>query len=253
MSEMLRTLTLAEPQALINQGVAHFHHFNDPGLEAQFYTAVGYYRWHSENDMVTSRQSFEKALSLAKPCGDLRQHSVALDRLARLEFSMGNYEVAQMHAREAQKIAHLSGNLDVEASVLITDTRCLVALGNLIESASSCQKGGRADHNAMNAVAEVHRLKSGYLEAHNIHIELLQNASVQQDPLYNAYALLNITELDALIGVETFKVHHNLDNEKAIFSTLGQTRLVNQCETIVADLHLREGNEMVAGPYFNNV
>ncbi|KAJ7131098.1 hypothetical protein C8R44DRAFT_871632 [Mycena epipterygia] len=58
----------------------------------------------------------------------------------------------------------------------------------------------------MTALAEVHRLKSEYLEAHTIHIELVRNTSAQQDPLYNAFALLNIAELDVKIGVDTLKV-----------------------------------------------
>ncbi|KAJ7131148.1 hypothetical protein C8R44DRAFT_731413 [Mycena epipterygia] len=260
-TEMLKTIPLLDPQGLINRGMAHFHHFNDPVLEAQFYSAVGHYSRYGENDLVTSRKSFENALSLAKYWGDSKQHSLALDQLAQLKFSMGDYHLAQMHAHEAQEIARLSGNIYHEAHTLMTDAMCLTALGNLKESACSCQKarhllqlcgmqGSQADHSAMIISAEINRQKSEYLEAHHMHIELVQNTLALQDPLYNAYAVLNIAELDVITGVDALKVQQNLDNVKAIFSTLGLARSVNQCETILADLHLREGNEMVAKTLF---
>ncbi|KAJ7131130.1 hypothetical protein C8R44DRAFT_904164 [Mycena epipterygia] len=253
---------VADPESLVQKGIAHFHHINDPVLEANFYIAVGYYYFYYSNDSLTiSRQSYEKALSLAKICGDSRQHAVALRRLAELKWSMGDYCAPLLHAQEAQKIAQLSANLYQEAEALITEAECLLALGNLKKSALLCHRtrellqlcgmqGGQMDHSVMNGLAEVHRVKSEYVEAHRIHIELFQNTSAQQDPFSHAYALLNIAELDVMIGVDTLKVQHKLDNAKAIFITLGMARSVIQCETILADLHLREGNEMVARPLF---
>ncbi|KAJ7131120.1 hypothetical protein C8R44DRAFT_904155 [Mycena epipterygia] len=225
---------VADPQSLIQTGMAHFHHINDPVLEAKFYGAVGHYHcYNSNSDLTISRQSYEKALSLAKICGDIRQHSVAIELLAELTWFIGDYRAALMHA----------------------------PLGNLMESAGLCEKarhllqlcgmqGGQADHGAMITLAEVHRLKSEYLVAHSILIKLAQKTPPHQDPLYNAYASLNIAELDVMIGVDTLKVQQNLDSAKAIFSTLGLAKLVNQCETVAADLHLREGNEIVARPLF---
>ncbi|KAJ7131136.1 hypothetical protein C8R44DRAFT_55600 [Mycena epipterygia] len=251
----------ADPQSLVQKGMAHVNHINEPVLEARFHIAVGNYSRDSNGDPNISRQSYEKALSLAKFCGDSRQQSAALMQLADLQVAMCDYHGARLRVREAQEIAQLSGNVYEEAIALRTDAQCLTALGNLKESASSCQKitellqlcgmqGGTADYKAMNVLAEVHRLKSEYLEAHNIQTQLFQNSSAQQDPLFHAYAQLNIAELDIIMGVDTHKVQHNLDNAKAIFSTLRLARFVNQCEMTLADLHLREGNEMVAGPLF---
>ncbi|KAJ7131190.1 hypothetical protein C8R44DRAFT_731450 [Mycena epipterygia] len=198
-TEMLRTTGSVEPQALINRGIAHFHQINNPVLEARFYIAVGNCSQYSNGDFNILRQSYEKALSLAKFCGDSRQHAVALGHLAQLKFYMGDYSAAQMHAREAQEIAQLSGNLYQEALILLIDA----------------------------------------------------NVSAQEDPVTNAVALLNIAELDVMIGVETLKVQHNLDNAKTILSTLGRAGPVVQCGAVLADLHLREGDEMVAKTLFH--
>ncbi|KAJ7131134.1 hypothetical protein C8R44DRAFT_904167 [Mycena epipterygia] len=252
---------VANPESLIQKGMAHFHHINDLVLEARFYTAVGNYSYYSNGDFTISQQSFEKALSLAKTCEDSRQQAIALERLSELKWSMGDSCAALMHAREAQQIAQLSANLYHEALSVEAEAGCLMALGDLKQSVLLCQRarellqlcgmhGGRGEHSVMNILAEVHRLKSEYLEACSIHIELAQNAPAHQDPLYNAYDLLNIAELDVMVGVDALEVQHNLDNAKAIFSIFGLPRLVNQCETTLADLHLREGNEMVARPSF---
>ncbi|KAJ7131116.1 hypothetical protein C8R44DRAFT_850016 [Mycena epipterygia] len=260
-TEMLRIIPPVEPQALITRGMAHFHHFNDPALEAQFYSAVGYYWQYSENDMVISRQSFEKALSLAKLCGDSKELCIALELLAQLKWSMGDYHVAQMHACEAQEIAQLSANLYQEAYAVTREAVCVMSLGDLKQSVLMCHRarellqlcgmhGGVVDNYVMNTLAEVHRLKSEYSKACSIYIELGQNASTRREPFYTAYGLLNIAELDVMIGVDALKVQNNVEKAKTIFNTLGLARAVTQCETTSAGLHLREGNTQEAKTIF---
>ncbi|KAJ7131146.1 hypothetical protein C8R44DRAFT_904175 [Mycena epipterygia] len=220
----------SDPESLVQQGMSHFHHINDPVLEARFYIAVGRYIHHSNGDFNISQQSFEKALSLAKFYGDLRQHSTALQAIAQLKSVMGDHSAARMHALEAQQIAQLSANLYQEAVSVNMEAVCVMWLGDLKQSVLLCHRarellqlcgmqGGRMDHGTMIALAEVHRLKSEYLEAHSIHVKLVQNACGLHDPIFNAHALLNIAELDAIIGVETLKVQHNLDTAKTIFTT----------------------------------
>ncbi|KAJ7112261.1 hypothetical protein C8R44DRAFT_932850 [Mycena epipterygia] len=258
---------VADPESLIQKGIAHFHHINDPVLEdtkvmiATFYLAVGNYFHYSNGDFNLSQQSYEKALSLAKICGDLKLHAMALGHLAELKWSLGDYHAALMYAHETQQIAQLSANLYQEAIALDVESRCVRCLGDLKQSVLLCHRarelvqlcgmqGGQMDYRVICGLAEVHRVKSEYVEAHSIHIQLFQNACGQQDQFYIAYCLLNIAELDVMVGVDTIKVQHNLHNAKTTFSTLGLAPLVNQCKRILADLHLREGNEMVAETLF---
>ncbi|KAJ7083755.1 hypothetical protein C8R44DRAFT_753324 [Mycena epipterygia] len=202
-------------------------------------------------------QYSEKALSLAQICGDSRKHRIALRLKALLKYKIGDYHAGQMHACEAQKLGHLSTDLYEEAKALITETACLRALGNLKESIFSCQRareliqlcgmeGSLGDCDAMNHLAEVHLHKSEYFEARNIHVELAQKRVAQQDPIFHAYALFNITEVDVMIGADTLEVEQSLNSMKTKFGALRQQKLVNQCETILAELHLQEGNALAA-------
>ncbi|KAJ7142990.1 hypothetical protein C8R44DRAFT_846699 [Mycena epipterygia] len=258
--EVLHTLfnhPIANVELLVQQGMAHFQHFHDPGLEAKFYNAIGnYYHFH-ENDVSTSAQYFEKALSLAKLCGDSMQHSIAVHHIAELKHGTGDYPVARMQARESQRIAQLCGGLYQQAIALRTEATCLIALGNLKKSVFACHKarelleccgmqGGDVDRRVLGNLAVINALKSEYLEARSIYSEVAQKTSAQQSPYSNAHALLNIAGIDALIGADVLKVNQNLDIAKATFTTLGFSRVVNRCETVSAELNLREGNTLAA-------
>ncbi|KAJ7083785.1 hypothetical protein C8R44DRAFT_862383 [Mycena epipterygia] len=241
----------ADRDFLIHEGVAHFHHFNDPGLESAFYTAVGNYYLFRKNDMSAAAQSFEKALSLAKLGGDFRQQGTVLPLIAWLKCSIGDYSASRMLALEAQQIAQVSANLYHEATALDAELRCLRALGNLKQSVLLSQRarelvqlcgmqGGSADQDILMNLAEVHLLKSEYLEARNIYIKVSQKDSAQQNLYESSCVQLNVAEIDVIIGGDALKVQQNLDSAKTRLSTLGMFGEVNQCESILADLHLRE-------------
>ncbi|KAJ7142538.1 hypothetical protein C8R44DRAFT_924127 [Mycena epipterygia] len=250
-----------DAELLIQKCMAHFHHFDDPVLECNFYNGVGYYYHHCENNISASVQFHEKALSLGMFCKTSRQQQsaqfAALQQLAGLKYSTGDYVVAQQHAHKAKEIAQLSANLWQEAAALNVEVSCLTALGNLKETVFLCQRarellqlcgmqGGGADNGVMASLAEVHLMKSEYREARKIHIELAQKFSAQQSPYHNAYALLNIAEVDVMISANALEVQETLDDVKTKFNALGTIRGVNQCQSILADLHLRQGNTIAA-------
>jgi uncharacterized small protein (DUF1192 family) len=74
---------------------------------------------------------------------------------------------------------------------------------------------GYLDHQIMTTQAEIHRLKSEYVEAHSIHNSILVEASIQ-DPHSYGFALLNVTEIDVLIGAPKDDVWRNCDSQKNI-------------------------------------
>jgi hypothetical protein len=76
---------------------------------------------------------------------------------------MGEVGTAQIHVKEARKLANMSGNLYQEASALWLAAQCTTTLGDYGQS-----------------MAEVHLLKSDYTDARSIHIQLLQHTD--QDP-----------------------------------------------------------------------
>lgn len=106
--------------------------------------------------------------------------------------------------------------------------------------------GGDLDHSIMNNQAEIHRLKSEYVEARSINISILQAASVDHDPYVHALTLLNIAEMDVFIGAPKEDVQRSCDIAREIFKTQGYGLGLMFCDTTLAELHLREGNMLAA-------
>ncbi|KAJ7108216.1 hypothetical protein C8R44DRAFT_744162 [Mycena epipterygia] len=249
---------IANQELLLQQGMAHVNHLNDPIVECNFYNGVGHYYWRYKNDLSAARKFHEKALSLAKFAGTSRQqksaHFVALHHLFWIKRDIGDYSAAQVHAHEAQRIAQLSANLHYEGLALDAEVVCLTALGDLKDTVVLGQRArellqrcgmqdSTASYSAMAHLAEAHLMKSEYRETRKIHVELSQGFSGQYE---TAVALLNIAEIDVIVGAGTLEVQQNLDDAKRKFSDLGMIREVNQCEIVMAELCLREGNTTVA-------
>ncbi|KAJ7806666.1 hypothetical protein B0H13DRAFT_1929503 [Mycena leptocephala] len=136
--------------------------------------------------------------------------SSALINLARINWSAGDYFVAQVHANKAQRLAKISADLYREA-----DSLC---------------------------IAEIHKLKSEYVATHSIHFEILQKTSVDQDYYGYGLALLNVAEIDVSLGAPKENVQSVYEKAREIFSTRNLVTEVVMCDTILADLYLREGN-----------
>ncbi|KAJ7903853.1 hypothetical protein B0H13DRAFT_1882054 [Mycena leptocephala] len=107
--------------------------------------------------------------------------------------------------------------------------------------------GGDLDHYNQ---AEIHKSKSEYMEAHSILAEILQKISVDKEPSHHALTLLTIVEINVFMGVPKDDVQRNCDKAGQIFDTLGLVGEVTTCDMILADLHLREGNLLVAKALF---
>ncbi|KAJ7094429.1 hypothetical protein C8R44DRAFT_749604, partial [Mycena epipterygia] len=107
------THAIDNPELLIQQGMAHFNHLNDPILEGNFYNGVGNYYRQCANNITAATKLHEKALSL---------------------ICIGDHVTALVHAHEAQEIAQVSGNLQREAEALVDEVSCLTALGDLKET-----------------------------------------------------------------------------------------------------------------------
>ncbi|KAJ7102934.1 hypothetical protein C8R44DRAFT_746900 [Mycena epipterygia] len=225
--EMLDTIyqhPIANPELLIAETLAHFYQLNDPGLEAQFYNAVGHYQLYFKRDLSAAAKSLGKALSLARSCEDSKSHLRALIEISWLKYKSGDYAAAQMHAHGVQQFAWQSTDLYQEANALRLEAACLMYQGDLKEALVLSQRakerlhlcgmqGGELDCSVMGHLAEVHLLKSEYLEARHIHMEL--STGTKQHKVNNARTLLNIVEIDIIIAT-------------------------------LADLNLREGNTVAA-------
>jgi tetratricopeptide (TPR) repeat protein len=195
--------------------------------------------------------------------GNTKRHSQGLGTLARLTGLLGNHPEALLYAYEAQRVASISADLFREAVALNIGAISLHTLGDYEKSMSLINQarhllnlcglsGGQLDHILMTTQAEVHKVKSEYVEARDIHSELLHEALQDQDLYHRALALLNIAEIDVALGAPGHDVQSNIDTAQKQFSTLGHVNQVMMCETILADLYLREGNILAAESFLQN-
>jgi tetratricopeptide (TPR) repeat protein len=106
------------------------------------------------------------------------------------------------------------------------------------------------DYDFVTTQAETHKFKSEYVEARSIHNRILQGTSIDQDPLNHAYALLNIAEIDVSMDALKDDVQRSYDTARKLFTTKQYNIGVTMCETVLADLYLREGNMLSAKDLF---
>ncbi|KAJ7888451.1 hypothetical protein B0H13DRAFT_2277398 [Mycena leptocephala] len=203
--------------------------FNDQDIKCRFLNSLAYY-YQTRGDISSATQYCGAAISLAFSTGNTNLHSQALRNLAWMEWNLGNYSTAHVHAIEAQRLAIISVDLYREAQALNIEATCCFTLGNYTKAMFLCirardllglcgMSGGPLDHGIMTTQAEVYKLKSEYVEAHSIHISILEETSTQ-DPFGYGLALLNVAEIDVMIG------------------------------TPKNDLYLREGDSLVARTIF---
>ncbi|KAJ7758762.1 hypothetical protein B0H14DRAFT_3166032 [Mycena olivaceomarginata] len=150
-------------------------------------------------------------------------------------------------------------NLYQESSALWIEAEYKAQLGNYRDSATCLDRakeilgvcgmsGGLADSNVEMSKATVHLLKSEYTEARNINLGVLGNTD--HDPHVYARALINIAEIDVIIGATAQDVQQNMNEAKFIFSASQYRDGVTSCEVILADLELREGYTFSAQTLF---
>ncbi|KAJ7452318.1 hypothetical protein FB451DRAFT_1374162 [Mycena latifolia] len=246
---------------LIAQAISHFHNFNDPALESNFYRAVGLYYFHTERKLSVALKYLHKALDLAKSHGDIRQEALVLHYLGQMKWIIGDYAGAQMHAQASHRVAELAGDLHYQSLALRTSASCYRSCGNIQNTIILCQRAqkllqlcgtttGDAYMTLLQDLAEAQFLKSEYAEARDIHLELAQDAAAQ-DPYNYPWTLLNIAQIDIIIGASKQDVLSNLDKAVALFDAhrYGYYDVISAkiyCNIELGKLHLREGEILTA-------
>jgi tetratricopeptide (TPR) repeat protein len=193
------------------------------------------------------------AISLATSSGKTKRHCKALLQLARIHWQLGNYLPARLHACEAQRIARVSANLYNEAQALRIEAVAWTTLGNYKQSISLCTRArdllilcgmsrGNIDRAVMNHQAEIHLMKSEYQEAHNIQTQLLQECPAHMDPYDHAFTSLNLAEISLSMNAPKHLVQQGIESAKKIFLSFQLVTEIRMCDTITADLYLREGD-----------
>ncbi|KAJ7892170.1 hypothetical protein B0H13DRAFT_2529347 [Mycena leptocephala] len=238
-----------------SDALEHFEEFDDSNLKCRFYNVLANY-YRIRDDVSSAKKSAGTAIHLALATGNTKMHSQGLYNLAWVQWHLGDYFAAQMHAIEAQRLAIISADLYREAQALDIEAICCYTLGNYTKAMSLCIRArellgfcgmshGDLDHTIMNSQAEIHRFKSEYVEARSIHNTILEGTTMQ-DPHNYGFALLNLAEIDVLIGAPKNDVQRNCDRARKILDTMGDTEGVAICDVILADVHMSEGNSLAA-------
>ncbi|KAJ7094821.1 hypothetical protein C8R44DRAFT_749401 [Mycena epipterygia] len=249
---------IVTPEQLIVQAIFYFGKFNDPLLESKFYHNVGYYSFFNQGTISKANQFLDKALVLAKSCGNKKQQAILLNSLAFILWSIGDYPAARIHAHEAQQLAQLSADLYNESYGLRIEGLCTQELGDYKNSMFLCHRGRKLlqlcgmshsglSHDIMSTEAEVHLLKSEYAKARNIHTEIVLTT---QDADAYAFGLVNLAEIDIIIDASAQDVHHNLDKAREIFAAAGNLYGLSYCDIYSGKLHLRERETCIAKSIF---
>ncbi|KAJ7808158.1 hypothetical protein B0H13DRAFT_1928574 [Mycena leptocephala] len=110
-------------EALTSEALEHFKEFDDQDLKC---------------DMASAAKFSRAAISLASSTGNTKQHSLGLRNLAWVEWELGNYSAAQVHAKEAQRLATISADLYKEAQALDIEAICCSTMGNYTKAMSLC-------------------------------------------------------------------------------------------------------------------
>ncbi|KAJ7822536.1 hypothetical protein B0H14DRAFT_3146329 [Mycena olivaceomarginata] len=254
-TEMFTSLqyrSIVHPEELIDQAIIHFSKIEDPVLESQFYNTVGYYYFlYQQNNMSTAMQFLDKALALSRACGDQKWQAIALINIANIEWNMGHYPKGRMCAREAQQLSQLCADSNTEARSLHVEGMCCIGMSDYKTGILLYQRarkhlelcgmsGHNLDHAIMSSMAEVHLLKSEYAEAYSIRSQIAENTFADQDANQNAWALLNLAEIDIIVGATESEVQQNLDKVQTRLDGLEYSHRLHFYQEFLGVVNLRE-------------
>ncbi|KAJ7457424.1 hypothetical protein FB451DRAFT_1509702 [Mycena latifolia] len=264
--EVLFIMTLMEPKVgneedVVTQAIKYLPYIDDPDLKCRLYDMLALHMLFPRNDIPRALHFAQSGLSLSISAGNSNRQSDLLATLAGLKWQTGAYSTAREHAYESQRLAKISGDLFREAWALHVECRSWYALGSYNHSLllarrardllSLCaMSGGEVDGGILSDQAEVHLLKSEYVEARGIHTQILRTVSIDQYPYAHATALLNIAQIDVELGTLSDGVHRNLDTAKQLFSCMRYSMGFILCDMFMAALNVNEGDLLKASSLF---
>ncbi|KAJ7464004.1 hypothetical protein FB451DRAFT_1179844 [Mycena latifolia] len=248
---------IANAQHIMDQALESFTYFDDPDLKCRCYDILSGYLDQNSNEISRAVHFAETGLSLSISTGNIRQQSGLLGALASIKWKTGDYSAGREHAYESQRLAKIVGNPYKEAWALRVESMCWDALGNYKHSISLLRRaqdllrlcgmsGGSLDDQIMNSKAEVHLLKSEYLEARKIQTQIIHHCTTAENPYEHAMALLNIALIDVEIGGLSYELHKNLATAHQLFTSMVDSTGIIYCDMVKAAMDVKEGDFLTA-------
>ncbi|KAJ6521135.1 hypothetical protein DFH09DRAFT_1287227 [Mycena vulgaris] len=243
------------PEALLDKAMKQLPHFDESDIKWR-------YCLQHNKDVPTATNYHQTALSLAISTGNTRRQCRSLLGLAYIKWQMGDPAAGQMYASETERLAKISTDLYCEAGAVQIEAMYCQALGNYKYATSLSNRardllshcgmsGGVIDSEIMGMQAEIHKVKSEYVEARNIRTKILHRCPIELVPLDHAFSLLNMAELDVLLGAPTEQVQRTIDTARSIFNSVSFVIYEMMCYATMGALHLREGNLQSAKSLFH--
>ncbi|KAF8160107.1 hypothetical protein K438DRAFT_1776647 [Mycena galopus ATCC 62051] len=232
-----------DPERSMQVGLEHFRTIQDLEAEARLYYVVASYYRECIWDHSQAQNFYERALSLATECNANGLRTQGLLGLAALAF--------------AHRSAVSMGYIFMEQASLRWQALGYTRLGNFKHSLELLQKAklivacdgipeGEAQKRLMNIEGNIYGMKTDYVKARAVQEIILCQTSPVLAPIQHASCLLNIANLDVMIGASAEIVAFNVDAAASLFQSTKQLHMMSSCAIIRAHLQLREGREDAA-------
>lgn len=199
-------------------------------LPAKWYHALGFYTFWVNGNAPGALELFQKALSLSDTAESPNRVGLwCLSSISQILIRIGNPLGAQEHAQRAQAYAEHLGDITAQAQSLYLQARCHAIFANYQRAQTLAQTsvdlfkscgldGGPVYLQFRNAEAEIHLLKTEYLESRQIQASI---ASTKQPIAEKAIlAKLNIVMIDMAVGVDPEPIRKQLDACRLEIKTL---------------------------------
>ncbi|KAJ7289285.1 hypothetical protein C8J57DRAFT_1459327 [Mycena rebaudengoi] len=234
-----------------------------PLEQAKWRHALGYYFQWSESNLTEALDHYQESLSLADSNGSMTivGHQ-ALSDISMVLMVTGDPVGALERAKKAHRYAEHIGHIHGQVWSLYSQARCQEILAHYQHSRSLLQnardlvissglEGGTLDRAIRFHEAEIHLLKSEYLESRRIQEAIA--SSCHPTSHHSIVAKLNIALIDTVTGADSKLLHQNLDtcqsHSKALYGFQAR-ELSFVADLVTAELCLRDQAHASANAMF---
>ncbi|KAJ7490880.1 hypothetical protein FB451DRAFT_1221318 [Mycena latifolia] len=254
------TLSPADAEKFIGDGIQHFVAVNDLISQVHFYTAATTFYMRMW-DMEKAREYSGLAFGIAKDTGDVRCQLKACRNKATIGNLTGNYREGLRNSTEVVYLARILGSATDECNGLMDEALSRSHLGELRQAQDVCTQarqlmqacgldGSSREIAILDMEAEVHYQKSEYVEARDLNALVARMTSRDVMPYYHANALITEADLSILTGVDEAEIRKKLEVAKELTEKLQWKSRKAMCEQMFASLSLRRGETALARASF---
>ncbi|KAJ7046392.1 hypothetical protein C8F04DRAFT_1064144 [Mycena alexandri] len=227
--------------------------------KAQWHNTLGHH-YFVQPDHTTARQYHESALSLAATLeGPSDAERQALQGISELLGTMGDNEGGRFFAKRARQCADSLGDIYGASLAIAQEADCCCSLGDFREAARLCAEsrellracgleGGMIDLKAQIFQAEIHMLKTEYLDARAANTRIL--STPHRSAFQAALARINLALIDVALGGQPNAIRLHVDIASSELTELRFPLGTYLCNIVYADLHLGAGNASEAESLF---